>query len=493
MRNGVQLVTYADRFGGGDLTTIRDLLNGPLAGVFTGVHVLPFFTPFDGVDGGFDPLDHTTVDPRLGTWEDVTALSRTHDVMADLVVNHVSDQSRQFLDFVEHGDNSPFAGMFLERRTVFPGGAGTDELEAIYRPRPGEPFTDVTMADGSIRTVWTTFTPHQIDLDMNNPGVQNYLNSVLDRFASAGINQVRLDAVGYAVKTRGTSCFMTEDTHDFIARIGEAVSDRNMTSLLEIHSHHEDQIDVSLRVDRVYDFALPPLVLHALQTGSAGPLVRWLTVSPRNAYTVLDTHDGIGIVDVASDGTRAGLLSPGQIDQLVSGIDEATGGESTLATAEAASNLDLYQVNSTFFSALGCDEHLYLFARLIQFLAPGIPQVYYAGLLAARNDVALLKDTGVGRDINRPFMSIEDIASGIKQPVVQHLLALVNFRNSHPAFSGMFHLDPSNDHELRLRWVGNNAAIEATLNVASRTFDLHLTNGSQQTVISSWDGFVAAD
>jgi sucrose phosphorylase len=492
MRNGVQLITYADRFGGGDLSTIRDLLNGPLAGAFTGVHILPFFTPFDGADAGFDPIDHTSVDPRLGSWEDIKDLSRTHDVMTDLIVNHVSDQSSQFLDFVERGDDSPFAGMFLEGPTVFPGGASADELRAIYRPRPGEPFTDVTMADGSLRTLWTTFTPHQIDLDIASPETQNYLIDVLDRIASAGVSQVRLDAAGYAVKTRGTSCFMTEDTYHFIARIGRAVASRNMTSLLEIHSHHGDQVDVARRVDRVYDFALPPLVLHALHTGSTGPLVQWLAVSPRNAYTVLDTHDGIGVIDVGPSGNRAGLLSPSQLDQLVSRIDEATAGESSLATGDAASNLDLYQVNSTFFSALGCDEHLYLFARLIQFLVPGVPQVYYAGLLAARNDMGLLAETGVGRDINRPFISREEIASGIQRPVVRRLLALITFRNSHPAFSGTFHLDASDDHELRIRWIGDEAAIEARLDVAARTFDLHLTEGTRRTMITTWDGFVTA-
>jgi sucrose phosphorylase len=375
---------------------------------------------------------------------------------------------------------------------VFPGGASTDELQAIYRPRPGEPFTDVAMADGSWRTLWTTFTPHQIDLDMDDPESQRYLTEVLDRFAAAGVSQVRLDAIGYAVKTRGTSCFMTEDTYDFIGRIGKAVAMRNMTSLLEIHSHHEDQVDAARRVDRVYDFALPPLILHALHTGSVGPLARWLSMSPRNAYTVLDTHDGIGVIDVGPSGNRVGLLSPGQIDQLVSRIDEATGGESRLATGDAASNLDLYQVNSTFFSALGCDEHLYLFSRLIQFLSPGVPQVYYAGLLASSNDIALLAETGVGRDINRPFISREEIVFRLEQPVVRRLLALMVFRNTNPAFAGTFHVDSSDDRELRIRWIGEDAAIDAMLDVSAQTFQLDITEGATRTTISSWDGFVGA-
>jgi sucrose phosphorylase len=491
MRNGVQLITYADRFGGRTLTALRELLNGPLAGVFTGVHVLPFFTPFDGADAGFDPIDHATVDPRLGSWEDIRAISQTHDVMADLIVNHASDRSHQFLDFQKRGDASAFAGMFLERRTVFPDGASNEDLRAIYRPRPRNPFTQVVMADGSLRTMWTTFTPHQIDLDINNQQTRIYLDDVLDQFAAGGVNQVRLDAVGYAVKTPGTSCFMTRDTYEFIDQIKRSVASRAMISLLEVHAHHEEQIAVAERVDRVYDFALPPLILHALHTGSTEPLVRWLTVSPRNAYTVLDTHDGIGIIDVGPDGDRTGLLSPDQIRQLVGSIDAATAGESTLATGGSASNLDLYQVNSTFFSALGCDEDRYLLARLIQFLSPGIPQVYYAGLLASRNDMALLADTGAGRDINRPFFTLGEIQSALEQPVVRRLIALARFRNTHPAFSGTFHIRPSDDHELRIRWITDDARIDAVLDITTCTFELELVRGRARTTISSWDGFIS--
>ena len=459
--------------------------------MFTGVHVLPFFTPFDGADAGFDPIDHATVDPRLGSWEDIRAISQTHDVMADLIVNHASDRSHQFLDFQKRGDASAFAGMFLERRTVFPDGASNEDLRAIYRPRPRNPFTEVVMADGSLRTMWTTFTPHQIDLDINNQQTRIYLDDVLDQFAAGGVNQVRLDAVGYAVKTPGTSCFMTRDTYEFIDQIKRSVASRAMISLLEVHAHHEEQIAVAERVDRVYDFALPPLILHALHTGSTEPLVRWLTVSPRNAYTVLDTHDGIGIIDVGPDGDRTGLLSPDQIRQLVGSIDAATAGESTLATGGSASNLDLYQVNSTFFSALGCDEDRYLLARLIQFLSPGIPQVYYAGLLASRNDMALLADTGVGRDINRPFFTLGEIQSALERPVVRRLIALARFRNTHPAFSGTFHIRPSDDHELRIRWITDDARIDAVLDITTCTFELQLVRGRARTTISSWDGFIS--
>ncbi len=489
MRNGVQLITYADRFGGGDIAVIDALLNGPFQGVFTGVHLLPFYTPFDGEDAGFDPIDHRIVDPRLGTWEDIRTLSTTHDVMADLIVNHISDESPQFLDFIRFGDESPYANMFLEDVDVFPDGGADGELDAIYRPRPGRPFTAVQMGDGTERRMWTTFTPHQIDLNLRDPVAAAYLDEVLDRLVASGVNQVRLDAVGYAMKTAGTTCFMTEDTHRFIDLISEEIRHREMDSLLEIHSHYQDQIEASKLVDRVYDFALPPLILHAIGTGSSVALRDWLRISPRNSYTVLDTHDGIGVIDVGPRANREGLLSAAEIDDLVEGVHGATDGESREATGGAASNLDLYQVNSTYYSALGCDDNRYLLARLIQFLSPGVPQVYYAGLVAAKNDMDLLRRTSVGRDINRPYLSPEDLEDALERSVVRHLIALCRFRNSHRAFDGSFAIGNSPDHQLQILWTSDEGTISASIDLDKASFTLVATSGEDETTMSEWSDF----
>lgn len=489
VRNGVQLITYADRFGGGDLDALADLLAGPLDGVFTGVHLLPFYRPYDGADAGFDPIDHTRVDPRLGDWEALGRLAAHLDVTADLIVNHISNQSPQFLDFLRNGMDSPHAGMFLAYSDVFPGGATEEELLRIYRPRPGLPFTAVTLGDGFRRLMWTTFTPAQVDMDLSGELAWSYLLEVLDRQAGAGVSQVRLDAVGYAVKTAGTSCFMTPETRSFMRDLGEEIHRRGMESLLEIHSHHADQIEIARLMDRVYDFALPPLILHGLYTGSAAALRDWLAISPRNAVTVLDTHDGIGVIDVGPDGVRPGLLSAPQVDELVEGIHTATAGQSRQATGIAASNLDLYQVNATYFSAVGEDEDRYLIARLIQFLAPGVPQVYYAGLLALPNDMELLARTGVGRDINRPYLSRDEIEHDLRRPVVRRLLDLIRFRNTHPAFAGDFELRRAGDaHVLVLEWEAADAAIEARIDLAGVDFELNLSAGGEKKKISDWEG-----
>ncbi|GAA3670493.1 sucrose phosphorylase [Microbacterium marinilacus] len=439
MRDGVQLIAYADRLGG-TIPAVADVVRRRFGDAVTGIHLLPFFTPHDGADAGFDPVDHTTPDPRLGTWQDVRDVAATHDLVVDVIVNHVSSESDAFLRFLAEGEQSPTADLFLTYDRVFPDGASEADLTAIYRPRPGLPFT-AYRAGGRQRLLWTTFTPQQIDIDVRSGAGHAYLVSILDRLGEAGVSMIRLDAAGYAVKRAGTSCFMTPETFDFIDEIAGLARERGMTVLVEIHSHFRTQIEIATRVDRVYDFALPPLVLHLLATGDVDPLLRWIDVRPRNAVTVLDTHDGIGVIDVGADPddpARDGLLAPAQIDALVEGIHRNTGGESREATGAAASNLDLYQVNATFFAALGSDDERYLLARAVQFLLPGVPQVYYVGALAGGDDMELLAETGVGRDINRHRYAEAEVDAAFERPVVRALRALMRLRSLHPAFGGEF-------------------------------------------------------
>jgi sucrose phosphorylase len=271
---------------------------------------------------------------------------------------------------------------------------------------------------------------------------------------------IRLDAAGYAIKKAGTSCFMIPETFAFIAALTEKAHALGIEVLVEIHSHYLKQIEIARQVDRVYDFALPPLVLHTLFKGDAKHLKRWPAISPRNAVTVLDTHDGIGVIDVGPDASspqeRPGLLTPHEIDELVETIHLRSEGESRKATGAAASNLDLYQVNCTFFDALGRRDADYLIARAIQFFAPGIPQVYYVGLLCGRNDIALLSRSGVGRDINRAWYTPEEVEAAILRPPVRRLLNLIRFRNQHSAFAGEFAIEPGPDSALALTWKNGN-------------------------------------
>jgi sucrose phosphorylase len=488
MKNQVQLITYVDRLGGGGLRELRELLvGGPLHGLFGSVHLLPFFHRIDGADAGFDPIDHTRVDDRLGSWADVRQLAEDVDVMADVIVNHMSTESPQFQDWLARGDDSPHAGLFLTFDRVFPQGATAQDLLAVYRPRPGLPFTTLQLAGGQRKILWTTFTPQQADIDVGHPAGQAYLAGILDTLAGAGVRMVRLDAVGYAIKRAGTSCFMMPETFAFIGEFADQARQRGIEVLVEVHAYHRRQIEIARSVDWVYDFALPPLVLHAFEFQTAGPLKHWVGIRPANALTVLDTHDGIGIIDIGADAAdrsgSPGLVPDAELDELVERIHANSRGHSRRATGEAASNLDLYQVNCSFYDAMGRDDGAYLLARAVQFFLPGVPQVYYMGLLAGENDMALLSRTGVGRDINRSHYARDDIAAALDKPVVQRLLGLIRLRNEHPAFNGRFELLASGPSALTMRWRAGDDELTLSVDFATRSHSLSGRRAGQPQVL----------
>jgi sucrose phosphorylase len=489
MKNEVQLITYANRLGGTTLQDLRKTLSEPLKGLFSCVHILPFFTPINGVDAGFDPIDHGRVDSAVGTWDDIHRLSRDVNITADLIVNHISIESHQFKDYINHGDASKHAGLFIRLDDVFPQGATEQELSSIYRPRFGLPFTKMLIG-GVPRLLWTTFNNTQVDINLHSRQGWEYVENIVSIFANQGISVVRLDAVGYAYKKRGTSCFMLPETVGFINELSRIIKSNGMEVLVEIHSHYRQQIAIARQVDWVYDFALPPLILHALFKGTFCYLKKWLAISPRNAITVLDTHDGIGIVDVGPEvveGERhEGLLPESEISDVVDTIHLRSDNVSRQATGAAAANLDLYQVNSTFFDALGRNSQEYLLARALQFFAPGIPQVYYVGLLAGENDLKLFKKTNNGRDINRHFFTKEEVCQSMKKLVVRGLVELIHLRNTHPAFNGEFSMPATkHEHELVIRWDQPNGRAELFADLSTGQFTITYTQGEQLKTITT--------
>lgn len=467
MKNKIQLITYIDRLGCKSITELNSLFKNELKGLFGGLHILPFYYPIDGEDAGFDPIDHNLIDPRLGDWNDLKELSEEVDIMADLIVNHVSAKSIQFQDYLQKGEKSEYASLFLKYNTVFPNGATEADLLSIYRPRPNLPFTMVKLNDGSVKLIWTTFTSNQIDIDVNNKIGIKYLESILDTFEKGGVKMIRLDAAGYAIKKPGTSCFMIDETYEFISQLTKKAKAKGIEVLVEIHSYYKTQIEIAKRVDYVYDFALPVLVLDTLFNKNASSLKKWLEVSPKNALTVLDTHDGIGIVDVAGEGEKPGLIEGAILSKIVDQMHINSGGNSLKATGAAASNLDLYQVNCTYFDALGRDENAYLIARAIQFFVPGIPQVYYVGLFAGENDMELLEKTNVGRDINRHYFTKNEIKEQLNRPLINDLKELMLLRNNHPAFNGDFNLVETSENVLHIKWINITHYAELFIDLAS--------------------------
>ena len=302
--------------------------------------------------------------------------------------------------------------------------------------------------------------------------------------AKHGASMIRLDAFAYATKKVGTNCFFVEpDTWDMLQEVKDILDPYGVEILPEIHEHYSIQLKLAQRGYYVYDFALPMLVLHALHSGTGTRLATWLMMAPQKQFTTLDTHDGIGVVDVAD------LLSEQEIEQTKEYLFARGANVKRIYNTMAYNNLDIYQVNCTYYSALGNNDDAYVLARAIQFFAPGIPQVYYVGLLAGENDIALLEETKVGRNINRHYYSKEEVEQAVKRPVVKRLFALMRFRNSFGAFDGSIAVDTREDGAiLVIRRTSLSKDQEATLTADLRTYQFSITytdrtNESEHTLI----------
>ena len=444
---GSSILVYAERVGG-NLGEIEKLLKGPLKD-FEGIHVLPFFHPYDGDDAGFDPIDHKLVDPRLGDWSDFKRISETHELTADLIVNHSSYLSPEFLDWQEKGEKSEYNGLFLTFDVVFPNGGTEEGITSFYRPRPGLPFTAYEV-DGRRRLVWTTFMPSQVDIDIKHPAGQKYLRDVLDALASGGVKVVRLDAVGYAVKTPGTDSFMTEETLKFVEEITDLIHSYGMRVLVEVHAHYTQQQAIAPLVDLIYDFQTAPLLLHSFFTGTVDKLDLWFQQRPNNCLNVLDTHDGYGVIDAGPISGRPGLITQDDMAFIFEKAAENTNGHSNIASVVPQWFTLPHQINATLPNILANDT-AYFISRAVQFFLPGEPQVYYVGLFNGMDDQELFRKSEQGRDVNRHNYTPLEIENALKQPVVQGIIALARLRK-HAAYNGKFAWAINGHDQLSMGW-----------------------------------------
>ncbi len=462
IENRVMLITYPDSLGG-NLRLLRETLKTHLDGAVGGIHILPFFP--SSADRGFSPITYDRVDPAFGDWSDIETLSRDYYLMCDMMINHISRQSEAFRDFLRNGDSSPYAPLFINYDTFFGGDPSPEELSKIYRRSDKPPYVAVLLPDGAPRRLWCTFSQEQIDLDTAHPVTRRYLMDNLRGLGQHGLSLVRLDAYGYITKVRGSNCFFVEpDIWDLISACGELLHQQHMTLLPEVHDRYETALKIAEHGYWTYDFVLPLLMLHTLTSGSGAAMKRWFTICPRKQFTVLDTHDGVGVYDAA------GIVGDGEAQAAIADIEENLSYSFKPLDPARKKNYRSYQLYGTYYSMLKKNDQALLLARALQFFAPGIPQVYYVGLLAGENQLDFPAEDH--RFINRKNYSMEELDAQFQRPVVRRLRRLMRLRNSHPAFDGELVIGETPDHILSLAREKGDA--RATLFADLRTHDFYI-------------------
>ena len=476
LKNKVQLIVYPDSLGA-DLVELHYVLRRYLSLAVGGVHLLPFYP--SSADRGFAPLTYDEVDPAFGTWRDIDLIGREFDLIIDFMVNHISRQSVYFQDYFEKGPDSEFADMFLSFNKLSPTGEISEaELAKVYTRKPRPPYTIIQRADGSKEKVWCTFDYEQIDLDWDSPKTHEVMRRYLIQLSRTPAKMIRMDAFAYSTLKIGTNCFFLEpQVWQLLQWLQNYVSPFGVEILPEVHEHYSYHQKISAHGYWTYDFSLPMLVLNTLYHHTSRALKQWLTICPRKQITTLDTHDGIGVVDVQD------LLTAEEIQRTLDGLDEKGANIRKIFSGPEYQNLDVYQVNCTYYSALACNDDSYIAARAIQFFTPGIPQVYYVGLLAGENDIELVQQTKNGRDINRHNYALDEIAIEIQKPVVQRLLKLMEFRNTCRAFEGQLIIEDAPDDHLKLTWA--HGVHRATLRIDLVSYETrieHFDEGKQAIV-----------
>lgn len=453
VKNQVQLITYPDSLGG-DLKALNEVLFTYFSDVFKGgVHILPPF-PSSG-DRGFAPVSYLEIDSEFGTWEDMKSIGESYDVLVDLMVNHISKQSTYFQDFLKKGRDSEYADLFITLNKVWEDAEPVQEdIDKMFLRRTKPYSTFQIEKTGELEKVWTTFgneePSEQIDLDVNSKKTKKLFETFFKKFSNNNIKIVRLDAVGYVIKKIGSSCFFVEpEIYDFLDWIKQLADSYEIELLPEVHAEYSTQVKLAERGFWIYDFILPYTILETLINNSSERLQTYLKDRPSNQFTMLDCHDGIPVLP-----DLEGLIDIKEAERVVKICEERGSNLSHIVSEEhkAENGFDVHQIGGTIYSVLNQDDNAYLAARAIQLFTPGIPQIYYVGLLAGENDYEAVEKTGEIREINRHNYTHEEIAQSVQKEVVQRLLKLIRFRNEYEAFNGEFEVIDTPKDRLHLKW-----------------------------------------
>jgi len=407
------LITYADMVyqeGCHPLNSLRDFCTARLKGAFSTIHILPFY-PWTS-DDGFSVVDYREVDSRYGSWEDVSKLSEEFELMFDLVLNHCSSKSPWFKDWVSGVEPGRNYIMEVDEKM---------DLSSVVRPRATPLLTPYQTREGE-RFVWTTFSADQVDLDWTSPDLLFEFLDIILYYISIGCRILRLDAVAFLWKKIGTNCLHLPETHQVIKLIRnflEVVSPE-VVILTETNVPHEENISYFGKGDEahaVYQFSLPPLLLHGLLSGTASHLTDWaknLAAPPKGCHFLNFTasHDGIGVRPLE------GILPQTEILSLAEEIRKK-GGFVSMRKLEDGTESP-YELNSTYLSALADPDNVelgqarFLCSQAVALSMKGIPAVYFHSLCGTPNFLDGVKETGQNRTINRRKWKLSELEDSLR-------------------------------------------------------------------------------
>jgi len=412
---------------------LREYLNDEISSV----HMLPFFP--SSSDDGFSVVDYRRVDERLGGWDDIKHLSEDFRMMGDLVMNHASRYSDWFKNYLNN--KKPHNEYFIE---IDP----ETDLFSVTRPRSSHLLTPVHTANGD-KFVWSTFSDDQIDVKFANPDVLFEYLDIFFFYLNKKLSVIRLDAVAFIWKEIGTPCIHLKETHEIVKLMRTLIDcfAPESTIITETNVPHKENISYFGDGDEthmVYQFSLPPLLLHAILTENAEHLTNWvrsLNILPENCtyFNFTSSHDGIGVRPLE------GLVPQDEFDKLVADIRIKGGFVSEKKNEDGT--LSPYELNITYFDAFSenngtrsLQEKRYLCSQIIALSLKGVPGIYFHNLTATRNNLQGVSVTGRYRTINRKKWFYDELVGELSDPdtstnrIFYKMKEIISKRKKHPAF-----------------------------------------------------------
>jgi sucrose phosphorylase len=436
----VVLISYGDSLnhpGEAPLKTLNRFLTTRLKHVFSAVHFLPFF-PFSS-DDGFSVMDFFGINPELGCWEDVASIGQEFNLMLDYVVNHFSSKSEWFEHYLSGKEGFEEFAIEVDPAT---------DLSLVTRPRSLPLLSQYNMQNGKTVNLWTTFSADQIDFNFQSLDVLEKMVSVLLHYVGKGASILRLDAIAYLWKEIGTSCIHLPQTHAMV-KLLRGILDLTVPDVIivtETNVPHAENIsyfgDKGDEAQMVYNFTLPPLLLHAFAIQDATFLTEWartlhLEAPDTTFFNFTASHDGIGVRPLE------GILEPQEFDRLIN-LVEANNGQVSYKDNPDGSKSP-YELNISYVDAILANEkelsaQKFMASQAIQYVLPGVPATYIHSLLGSRNWVEGVLQTKRARTINREKLSLQDVdaalddASSFRAKVFQAYCRLIKTRREQPAF-----------------------------------------------------------